>query len=48
MVMSAIALFPARAVIEQVHAPMGDRCRHRKTVVAVAVLHGAVPIAVRR
>jgi hypothetical protein len=31
------------AMIEQVHAAMGDRSRHRKTVVAVAVFHGASP-----
>src|SRR5882672_1007202 len=43
MLMPVTALFPAMAMIEQVHAAMGDRCRHRKTVVAVAVFHGASP-----
>jgi hypothetical protein len=43
MLMPVTALFPAMAMTEQVHAAMGDRCRHRKTVVAVAVFHGASP-----
>jgi hypothetical protein len=43
MLMPVTALFPATAMIEQVHAAMGDRCRRRKTVVAVAVFHGTSP-----
>jgi hypothetical protein len=35
-------------VIEQVPAPMGDRCRLRKAVIAVVVFHGSVPIAIGR
>jgi hypothetical protein len=42
MLMSTTALFPLMAVIEQVPAPMGDRCRHRRAVSAVVVFHGAV------
>jgi hypothetical protein len=41
MMMPAIAIFPPMTVIEQVQAPMRDRCRCRRTVVAVAVFHGA-------
>jgi hypothetical protein len=43
MLMPVTVRFPAMAVSEQVHAAMGDRCRHRKTVVVVAVFHGANP-----
>jgi len=48
MLMSTTALFALMAAIEQVPAPMGDRCRHRKAVIAVVVFHGAVPIGIGR
>ena len=48
MLMSTTALFPLMAVIEQVPAPMGDRGRHRRAVIAVVVFHGAVPIGIER
>src|ERR1700704_2404596 len=46
MLMSATALFALMAVIEQVPAPMSDRCRHRRAVIAVVVFHGSVPIGI--
>jgi hypothetical protein len=48
VLMSTTALFALMAVIEQVPAPMGDRCRHRRAVVAVVVFHGTVPIEIGR
>ena len=34
------------AVVEPVQAPMGDRCRPRKAVIAVVMCHGAAPIGI--
>jgi hypothetical protein len=48
LMMSVVALLPAVTVIEQVCTPMGDRCRRRRTVVAVAVFHGAKSCSIER
>jgi hypothetical protein len=48
LLMSTTALFALMGVIEQVPAPMGDRCRLRKAVIAVVVFHGSVPIGIGR